>query len=528
MLFVLAGPSYVGKKTALSHFMKLYSFSSIIPYTTKPLKRQSGEVEGIKYHFVDQDNATDIDNDAFIHDCPFNYGENEDKVIYAYKKSDIEQAINSYSNFIIHASAENAINISKEYKKDNANHLYIIFLDYSEALTEDFFRKRFEKMDSQYQNSSDPEREFDERQFQRRFSHAKKEREVYSKNVKYFDTEFKGDQPYSICSSLEGYILPKLMVMPTSPDRIPGPLSGDDIIYMIEKRQNDRFQIKVNGNVLDLSESKKKLSGCAIQLSLSDKIRLIKRSHINNYIDMAQDKEILDVKLSKIYVERNISLGYVLKPDETILCSSIESITMPHDIYGLVSSKFSYTQLGLSIELGTSVIQSGHEGKIHFQIKNNTENSICIYPGIQVAQLLLFRTVHPSSGKYCNEIRTHAYDKESVSPISRFRENNEELLSVNKAGKNFLKDIVEKLRSKLLKVIVGMLFACGSLFAFAPQVENFLTTYVLPRWHDSPILIKCMMIAIAGCLFSHIFDFIGGLWGRLFEYALEKLQDLLK
>lgn len=97
MLFVLAGPSYVGKKTALSHFMKLYSFSSIIPYTTKPLKRQSGEVEGIKYHFVDQDNATDIDNDAFIHDCPFNYGENEDKVIYAYKKSDIEQAINSYS-----------------------------------------------------------------------------------------------------------------------------------------------------------------------------------------------------------------------------------------------------------------------------------------------------------------------------------------------------------------------------------------------------------------------------------------------
>lgn len=227
------------------------------------------------------------------------------------------------------------------------------------------------------------------------------------------------------------------MVMPTSPDRIPGPLSGDDIIYMIEKRQNDRFQIKVNGNVLDLSESKKKLSGCAIQLSLSDKIRLIKRSHINNYIDMAQDKEILDVKLSKIYVERNISLGYVLKPDETILCSSIESITMPHDIYGLVSSKFSYTQLGLSIELGTSVIQSGHEGKIHFQIKNNTENSICIYPRIQVAQLLLFRTVHPSSGKYCSEIRTHAYDKESVSPISRFRENNEELLSVNKAGKIF-------------------------------------------------------------------------------------------
>ena len=219
MLFVLSGPSYVGKKTALSHFMKLYSFSSIIPYTTKPLKRQSGEIEGIKYHFVEQENATDIDNDAFIHDCPFNYKEIKDRVIYAYKKSDIEQAINSYSNFIIHASVMNAINISKEYREKNKNHLYIIFLDYSEALTEDFFRNKFKRMDAQYQNSSEPEKEFDEEQFQRRFGHAKKERSTYSKNVKYFDTEIKGDQPYSICSSLEDYILPKLMVMPTSPDR---------------------------------------------------------------------------------------------------------------------------------------------------------------------------------------------------------------------------------------------------------------------------------------------------------------------
>lgn len=162
MLFVLSGPSYVGKKTALSHFMKLYSFSSIIPYTTKPLKRQSGEIEGIKYHFVDPANAMDIDNDKFIHDCPFNYKKDRDSVIYAYKKSDIEQAINSYSNFIIHASVGNAVKISKEYRQKYDGHLFIIFLDYSESMSEEFFRNKFEKMDSQYQNSTDPVREFDE------------------------------------------------------------------------------------------------------------------------------------------------------------------------------------------------------------------------------------------------------------------------------------------------------------------------------------------------------------------------------
>ena len=75
---------------------------------------------------------------------------------------------------------------------------------------------------------------------------------------------------------------------------------------------------------MSASESKKILSGCAIQLSLSSTIRIIKRPLINNYIDMAQDECVLDSKLSGIYKEKNISLGYVLKPDETILCSSVE------------------------------------------------------------------------------------------------------------------------------------------------------------------------------------------------------------
>lgn len=505
--------------------MKLYSFSSIIPYTTKPVKRQSGEVEGIKYHYVDQDNATDIDNDEFIHDRPFRYKNNGDQIIYAYKKSDIEQAINGYSNFIIHASVANAINISKEYKAKNNGHLYIIFLDYSEALTEEFFRKRFIKMDSQYQNGSDPENNIDEEQFRRRFAHAKKERGVYSRNTKYFDEEIKGDQPYSICSSLEKYILPKLMVMPTSPDRIPGPLSDDDIMYMIEKRLKDKLLIEDKRNMLSPSECKKKLSGCAIQLSLSDTIRIIKRPLLNNYIDMAQDERVLDSKLSGIYKEKKISLGYVLKPDETILCSSVESIKMPHDVYGLVSSKFSYTQLGLSIELGTSVIQPGHEGKIHFQIKNNTANSICIYPEIQVAQLLLFRTVQPSSAKYCDKTGTHAYDKESVSPISKFRDDNKELANAKKPGKNFIKNIAEAFRNQLVEAIVGILFTCGILFTVATKAETFLKTYIIPIFNSSPVLIKVMLFAIGIWLFSHLFDFIGRLLISFAEFVIRKIRE---
>ena len=511
MLFVLAGPSYVGKKTSVYHFIKLYSFSSIIPYTTKPIKRQAGEVEGIKYHYVDPNNKTDIDNDNFIKDRPFNYKGNEDDVIYAYKKTDIEQAINSYSNFIIHASVNNAISIYNLYHSKYLNHLYIIFLNYSGDFTKDFFREKFIKMECQYQNETDNKVPFDDKQFERRFDHARKERSIYSKNTNKFDIEIKGNQAYDICESLEKYILPKLMVMPTSPDRIPGALSDSDIVYLIEKRQKDKLCIAVQGKTLSEEEIKKRLSGCGIQLSLSDTIRTIKKHLLSNYINMAEESHVLETELSKIYVEKNISLGYILKPNETVLCSSMETITLPHDVYAIVASKFSYTQLGLSIELGTSVIQSGHDGRIHFQIKNNTENSICIYPEIQVVQLLLFRTIQPSMNNYRDKNDSHGYDKESISPVSKFREGNIELENVYKPGSNGFKYIWSLMKDKFVQTILGFFCTIGIVSIIAEEVEAFLNGTVFPLWRESPNLIKCLGIAFAGVLFDHGFSLIGGI-----------------
>ena len=145
MLFVLAGPSYVGKKTSMAHFIKLYSFNSIIPYTTKPHERRKGEVEGIQYHYISEDSKEDIVNEDFIYDTPFKYEGNNDDVIYAYRKIDITNAIDSYSNFIIHASVHNAIKIYDEYHNipEYKGQLYVIFLDYSASPSTDEFDRIF-------------------------------------------------------------------------------------------------------------------------------------------------------------------------------------------------------------------------------------------------------------------------------------------------------------------------------------------------------------------------------------------------
>lgn len=90
----------------------------------------------------------------------------------------------------------------------------------------------------------------------------------------------------------------------------------------------------------------------------------------------------------------------------------------------MVFSRFSYAKLGLSVELATSIIQSGYNGRIHFQIKNNTRNYIYIYPNISIAQLVFFRTLQPSTHKYREYKNVKNYDAAYENPpIPQFSRN---------------------------------------------------------------------------------------------------------
>lgn len=529
MLFVIAGPSYVGKKTAIAHFMKLYSFSSIIPYTTKPVSHQAGETEGIQYHYVNEASRRDIENEEFIYDEPFCYGEYNEHTLYAYKKSDIENAIESYNNFIIHASVGNVKKIYSTYKQQHDqktnigkeqynDQLYLIFLDFESELTEQFFMK---KQPVSYLSKE----EINNRKsgklsnitnvlelaanvistgtydYNRRYSHAKKEIEFYHKNSSVFDVCIKSDKAYDICRKLEKYILPKLQVMPTSPDRIPGPLSDMDIIYMSSKRKNDPLQVKDGNEILESDKLLDRLCGCGLHITLSETIRVIKKKRFGQILDMSMDETDLSVLMAKMYPETKMSKGYILKPNEVILCSSRESIKLPHDVYAIVSSKFSYTQLGLTIDLSTSVIQSGHEGKVHFQIKNDSSNYICIYPGIEVAQLLFYRTIQPAITVYGGQGTSgHSYDKFNVSPISDFRKGNDVLNQAKKPKTGFLNTISVQLNDKIIDYIVGSLLVIIACLFWKPKLSETITNYIIPLFEGSSDAKFVALFAVLSCL----------------------------
>ena len=535
MLFVLSGPSYVGKKTAIAHFMKLYSFSSIIPYTTKPIEHRIGETEGIQYHYVEEASRKDIENEAYIYDEPFNFDEYRERTLYAYKKSDIEKAIISNSNFIIHASVGNTEKMYYGFARYHRNNdpsneewtqqIFFIFLNFASPLTKEFFGQR-ELLDknnfsTNYQTEIKTSLKnlllrgkeeglvnVSSYDFDRRFAHAKKEVQFYNDYPFIFDAEVRSDKQYEICEKLEGKILPNLKVMPTSPDKIPGPLSDIDIIYMCEKRKRDSLEISINGKKAELKEIEGLLCGGGMHISLSNQIRRMKRRPLNSFIDMADDASSMEMTLGREYPIEIINTGYVMRPNEMILCSSDEAVKLPQDVYAMVVSKFSYTQLGLSIELSQNIIQSGHDGRIHFQIKNNTDNYICIYPHIQVAQLLFFRTVQPSSKVY-HEGKNHSYDQEYPSPLPKFRNGNAVLDNVKRPKTGFLKGIFYRLKEKLESTIAGIIVVVVVSILGASKLYEMVQTYILPLAKNMPITGLVILFAVISCAVNSAFYIIG-------------------
>lgn len=525
MLFVIAGPSYVRKKTAVAHFMNLYSFQSIIPYTTKPYTHRVGETEGIQYHYVDEANRSDMENENFIYDTPFHFGQYQEKTLYGYKKDDIALAINSYSNFIIHVSVGNVKKIYEEFHEKYPDKLYFIFMNFESALTKDFFEKKQPKGASDAAKRASIKKAADKGSydFERRFSHAKREVEFYKDHSEYFDSCVRSDKAYDICAKLEKEILPKIQVMPTSPDRIPGPLSDADIIYMCEKRRTDSLKVEVSGKQLPIEDIKKLLCGCGMHLTLSENIRVIKSNIRNNFIDMSLQEPLIKKTLSKLYPEKSIATGYMLKPHETILCTSEEYITVPRDVYAVVASKFSYSQLGLSVELATSIIQAGHEGRIHFQIKNNTKNYICLYPHIQVAQLIFFRTVQPTIAVY-HERDPHLYDRESNAPISKFWEQNDALKKVKKPVANVLTKFMKGFASGIWAGVIGTIATLAGIIAFFDQIENCFINHIVPFFTSVSYVQKALLVA-AFCAVLYMFIYFVGF---ILMLAFEKLVVLLK
>jgi dCTP deaminase len=82
---------------------------------------------------------------------------------------------------------------------------------------------------------------------------------------------------------------------------------------------------------------------------------------------------------------------FILHPNELILGVTFEYLTLPHDIWGSISSRSSWARLGLVVTT-TDVIHPGYKGSLTLQLANLGESPITLYPGLLIAQVI-FRDI---------------------------------------------------------------------------------------------------------------------------------------
>lgn len=95
-------------------------------------------------------------------------------------------------------------------------------------------------------------------------------------------------------------------------------------------------------------------------------------------------------------------------PNESLLVSTLETISMPSDLMGHMYPRSSVNRLGLAVDL-SGIIDAGYEGKLIIPVRNNSTSSIVrLYPGERFCQLTLTSLGAPV------EVRASRYHKRDV------------------------------------------------------------------------------------------------------------------
>ena len=114
---------------------------------------------------------------------------------------------------------------------------------------------------------------------------------------------------------------------------------------------------------------------------------------------------------------------FILHPNEFVLASTYEVITLPDDVAGRLEGKSSLGRLGLLTHSTAGWIDPGFSGHVTLELSNVATLPIKLWPGMKIGQLCLFRTSSPSEHPYGSAIYGSRYQGQRGPTPSRSWQN---------------------------------------------------------------------------------------------------------
>lgn len=537
MLFVLSGPWGVGKSESIKYLSDNYEFQTLIPWSTKIT---SENLRGTKYNLLLNSNdgykeytQSHLMNFFDYFSCPYlekseqatngdkratgfwcqPFKDTADYQVLGYRMEEIMRASNQNA-VVIEADTAVAKQLKLASEQGAIGRVVNMFLNYD---TEECFRKRL-----------DAEQSYSERERKIKKAHRAKEIKIYNENTAIFDYYIASDNLQILIQDIVKVTLKYIRETPNMLHKKSGILSEYDVQLSLMSGDikctiNHRYQGAINrylkgtvyeNGVLD----PRAVKSSSIDLYLSPECRVLRNVNVTQLdLVMGGDTKLFDLldqnkipdnidasnpdNFKRIYQlvndartatfhdlfeENEISLqeGLLLNPQDIVLCSSLEDITLGPNIIAFITSKYSFSQIGLSVTLCQNILQPCHTGKVMLQLKNNLPYPIVIYPYMQIAQCVFFRTVSNSHMccQYHDEFSSPRYDSSDS-----FKELTKEIIK-NKNWYEINHHIFSKQKAEKKAAIVNdrrvkwqfRISIIASVIAFLSLVANILLKILIP------------------------------------------------
>ena len=131
------------------------------------------------------------------------------------------------------------------------------------------------------------------------------------------------------------------------------------------------------------------LQPCSYDVRLDSRIkRFVKTNDSAIHLINGLSKELVGVSMDAINIA---NMGYVLRPGEFILGSTVEAVSIPDYLACRFEGKSSLGRIGLTTHVTAGFIDPGFQGTITLEIKNENRFPILLKPGMLIGQLCFIR-----------------------------------------------------------------------------------------------------------------------------------------
>ena len=149
-----------------------------------------------------------------------------------------------------------------------------------------------------------------------------------------------------------------------------------------------------------------------------DRLFRVFNNHLYTHIDPAERQDDLTS-----LVDVPDGEAFILHPGEFVLASTLETVTLGHQLAARLEGKSSLGRLGLLVHSTAGFIDPGFSGHVTLELSNVASLPIRLWPGMKIGHICVLRLSSPAEHPYGSAVYGSRYQHQRGPTASRSWQN---------------------------------------------------------------------------------------------------------